>query len=151
MEQGKRSDSSARYEKGVDEYATVMAMKRALHLIEELDCGKVSRMHVDVNTGNSVEPRELTVSIDKVNRCLGIQVPNEDILRIMNNLAFAPKIEGDSLILQVPAFREDIENYQDIAEEVIRMYGYEHVVPSFMPSAKVRLHSVGRTLFRRVS
>ena len=136
---GKRSDSSARYEKGVDEYATVMAMKRALHLIEELDCGKVSRMHVDVNTGNSVEPRELTVSIDKVNRCLGIQVPNEDILRIMNNLAFAPKIEGDSLILQVPAFREDIENYQDIAEEVIRMYGYEHVVPSFMPSAKVTL------------
>ena len=136
---GKRSDSSARYEKGVDEYATVMAMKRALHLIEELDCGKVSRMHVDVNTGNSVEPRKLTVSIDKVNRCLGIQVPNEDILRIMNNLAFAPKIEGDSLILQVPAFREDIENYQDIAEEVIRMYGYEHVVPSFMPSAKVTL------------
>ena len=136
---GKRSDSSARYEKGVDEYATVMAMKRALHLIEELGCGKVSRMHVDVNTGNSVEPRELTVSIDKVNRCLGIQVPNEDILRIMNNLAFAPKIAGDSLILQVPAFREDIENYQDIAEEVIRMYGYEHVVPSFMPSAKVTL------------
>lgn len=136
---GKRSDSSARYEKGVDEYATVMAMKRALHLIEELDCGKVSCMHVDVNTGNSVEPKELTVSIDKVNRCLGITVPNDDILRIMNNLAFAPKIEGDSLILQVPAYREDIENYQDIAEEVIRMYGYEHITPTFMPSAKVTL------------
>lgn len=136
---GKRSDSSARYEKGVDEYATVMAMKRALHLIEELGCGKVARTHVDVNTGNSVDPREMTVSIGKVNSCLGIQVPNEDILRIMNNLAFAPKIEGDSLILQVPAFREDIENYQDIAEEVIRMYGYEHVTPTFMPSAKVTL------------
>ena len=136
---GKRSDSSARYEKGVDEYATVMAMKRALHLIEELNCGKVSRMHVDVNTGNSVEPKELTVSIDKVNRCLGITVPNEDILRIMSNLSFTPKIEGDSLILQVPAYREDIENYQDIAEEVIRMYGYEHITPTFMPSAKVTL------------
>lgn len=136
---GKRSDSSARYEKGVDEYTTVMAMKRALHLIEELNCGKVSRTHVDVNTGNSVEPKELTVSIEKVNNCLGITVPNEDILRIMNNLAFAPKIEGDSLILQVPAFREDIENYQDIAEEAIRMYGYEHITPTFMPSAKVTL------------
>ena len=113
---GKRSDSSARYEKGVDEYTTVMAMKRALHLIEELNCGKVSRTHVDVNTGNSVEPKELTVSIEKVNNCLGITVPNEDIIRIMNNLAFTPKIEGDSLILQVPAFREDIENYQDIPE-----------------------------------
>lgn len=136
---GKRSDSSARYEKGVDEYTTVMSMKRALHLIEELNCGKVSRTHVDVNTGNSVEPKELTVSIEKVNNCLGITVPNEDIIRIMNNLAFTPKIEGDSLILQVPAFREDIENYQDIAEEVIRMYGYEHITPTFMPSAKVTL------------
>lgn len=136
---GKRSDSSARYEKGVDEYTTVMAMKRALHLIEELNCGKVSRTHVDVNTGNSVEPKELTVSIEKVNNCLGITVPDEDIIRIMNNLAFTPKIAGDSLILQVPAFREDIENYQDIAEEVIRMYGYEHITPTFMPSAKVTL------------
>ncbi len=136
---GKRSDSSARYEKGVDEYATVMAMKRALHLIEELHCGKVSRMHVDVNTGNSVEPRELSVSIEKVNKCLGIVVPNEEIVKIMTNLAFAPHIEGDNLIVQVPAFREDIETYQDIAEEVIRMYGYEHVVPAFMPSAQVTI------------
>ena len=136
---GKRSDSSARYEKGVDEYATVMAMKRALHLIEELGCGKVSSLHVDVNTGNSVEPRELTVSIDKVNKVLGIVVPNDDILRIMKNLSFAPKIEGDNLTIQVPAYREDMETYQDVAEEVIRLYGYEHVVPAFMPSAKVTI------------
>jgi len=142
---GKRSDSSARYEKGVDEYATVMAMKRALHLIEELGCGKVSKMHVDVNTGNSVESKELTVSIDKVNKCLGIVVPNEEILKIMTNLAFEPKIEGDNLILQVPAFREDVETYQDIAEEVIRMYGYEHVVPAFMPSAQVTIGGLNLT------
>ncbi len=134
---GKRSDSSARYEKGVDEYATVMAMKRALHLIEELGCGKVARTHVDINTGNSVEPRELTVSIERVNKCLGIVVPNEEIQRIMTNLCFEPKIAGDNLILQVPAYREDMETYQDVAEEVIRMYGYEHVVPAFMPSAQV--------------
>jgi len=136
---GKRSDSSARYEKGVDEYATVMAMKRALHLIEELGCGKVGKTHVDVNTGNSVEPRELTVSIDKVNQCLGIEVPNKEILKIMENLCFQPAIDGDTLILQVPAYREDVEGYQDIAEEVIRMYGYDHVVPAFMPSAQVTI------------
>ncbi len=142
---GKRSDSSARYEKGVDEYATVMAMKRALHLIEELECGKVARTHVDVNTGNSVEPRALTVSIDKVNKCLGIVVPNEEILKIMTNLCFEPKIEGDALTLQVPAYREDMETYQDVAEEVIRMYGYEHVVPAFMPSAQVTIGGLNLT------
>lgn len=134
---GKSSDSSARYAKGVDEYATVMAMKRALHLIEELECGKVSKLHVDVNTGNSVEPRELTVSIAKVNAVLGITVPNEDIIRIMTNLSFEPKVEGDNLTLQIPAYREDMEGYQDVAEEVIRMYGYEHIVPTFMPTAQV--------------
>ena len=134
---GKASDSSARYAKGVDEYATVMAMKRALHLIEELNCGKVSKLHVDANTGNSLETKELTVSIDRVNKVLGITVPDEEILRIMKNLTFDPVIDGDKLTLQIPAYREDMETYQDVAEEVIRMYGYEHVIPSFMPSAKV--------------
>ncbi len=136
---GKSSDSSARYAKGVDEYATVMAMKRALHLIEELGCGKVSKLHVDVNTGNSVEPRELTVSVEKVNKVLGITVPDAEIVRIMTNLCFQPEIDGDKLTLQIPAYREDMEGYQDVAEEVIRMYGYEHIVPSFMPSAQVTM------------
>lgn len=142
---GKRSDSSARYEKGVDEYATVMAMKRALHLIEELGCGKVARTHVDVNTGNSVMPREVKVSITRVNNCLGIVVPNEEILRIMKNLSFEPTIDGDVLTLLVPAYREDIITYQDVAEEVIRMYGYEHVVPAFMPSAQVTTGGLNQT------
>ena len=70
---GKRTDASAKYEKGVDEYSTFNAMKRALHLVEELECGKVSCTHVDVNTGNSIEPKEMKVSIAKVNRVLGIE------------------------------------------------------------------------------
>ena len=92
---GKRSDASARYEKGVDEYSTVNAMKRALHLVEELGCGKISSTHVDVNTGNSILPSEMRVSVAKVNKVLGIEVPNDDILRIMKNLDFAPEINGD--------------------------------------------------------
>ncbi|MCM1192268.1 MAG: phenylalanine--tRNA ligase subunit beta [Butyrivibrio sp.] len=141
---GKRTDASAKYEKGVDEYATIHAMKRALHLIEELGCGRVSCTHVDVNTGNSVEPRELKVSIRRVNDVLGIEVPNEEILHIMKNLQFAPAINGDELVLRVPAYREDMETYQDVAEEVIRMYGYEHVVPAFMPEAEVTMGGLNR-------
>ena len=136
---GKRTDASARYEKSVDEYATVHAMKRALHLVEELGCGKVSCTHVDVNTGNSIEPREMKVSIQKVNDVLGINVPKDEIMRIMKNLQFAPVIEGDELTLHVPAYREDMDSYPDVAEEVIRMYGYDHVVPTFMPDAKVTM------------
>ena len=136
---GQASDSSARYAKGVDEYTTVMAMKRALHLIEELGCGKVSKTHVDINTGNSIEPHEMKVSVNRVNGVLGITVPTEEIIRILTALQFAPVIDGDELTIQIPAYREDMESYPDVAEEVIRMYGYDHVIPTFMPTAKVTM------------
>ena len=136
---GQVSDSSALYSKGVYEYTTVMAMKRALHLIDELGCGKVSKTHVEVNTGNSVEPTEMKVSIDRVNGVLGIKVPNEDIEKILTSLNFEPQINGDELTIKVPAYREDMDSYPDVAEEVIRMYGYEHVIPTFMPTAQVTL------------
>ena len=136
---GQSSDSSSMYAKGVYEYTTVIAMKRALHLIEELGCGKVSSTHEEVNSGNSIEPRELQVSIDKVNKVLGITVPTDDILRILKSLDFNPKADGDLLTLMIPAYREDMESYPDVAEEVIRMYGYDHVKSTFMPTAKVTM------------
>lgn len=61
----------------------MLGMKRALHLIEELGCGKVSSTHIDANTGNSIEPTEMKVSLRKVNGVLGIEVPKEDVIRIM--------------------------------------------------------------------
>ena len=136
---GKSTDASSKYSKGVDEYSTVLAMKRALHLIEELNCGTVSSTHIDVNTGNSVEPKEMKVSIDKVNGVLGITVSNEDILRIMKSLDFDPVLSGDELTIKIPAYREDMESYPDVAEEVIRMYGYDNVIPTFMPDSKVTM------------
>ena len=136
---GKRTDASAKYEKGVDEYSTFNAMKRALHLVEELECGKVSSTHVDVNTGNSIDPKEMKVSIAKVNRVLGIEVPTEDIVRILKNLSFDPKVNGDELTLMIPAYREDMESYPDVAEEVIRMYGYDHIIDTFLPDAQVTM------------
>ena len=136
---GQSSDSSSMYAKGVYEYTTVIAMKRALHLIEELGCGKVSSTHEEVNSGNSIEPRELQVSIEKVNKVLGITVPTEDILRILKSLDFNPKADGDLLTLMIPAYREDMESYPDVAEEVLRMYGYDHVKSTFMPTAKVTM------------
>lgn len=74
------------YAKGVYEYTTVMAMKRALHLVEELGCGKVSSTQLEVSTGNSIEPKEMKVSVKRVNGVLGIEVPEEDMLRILSAL-----------------------------------------------------------------
>ncbi len=144
---GQSSDSSALFSKGVNEYTTVLAMERALHLTEALGCGKIGKTHFDVNTGNSISPRTLTVSLRQMNGVLGITVPDEDVVRILRNLNFDPVLEGDSLTIRIPGYREDMESYQDVAEEVIREYGYGHVVPTFMPTAQVT--TGGRNLRQR--
>ena len=141
---GQSSDSSAVFSKGVNEYTTVMAMKRALNLTEALGAGKISSTHADVNTGNSILPREMKASVKKVNGVLGITVPDEAITDILSRLGFAPVLAGDELTIQVPAYREDMDSYPDIAEEVIRLYGYDHVIPTFLPTAAVT--SGGRTV-----
>ena len=79
----------------------------------------------------------MKASIKKVNGVLGIEVPTADIERILKSLNFQPVINGDELTIQVPAYREDMESYPDIAEEVIRMYGYDHVTPTFLAAAAV--------------
>lgn len=134
---GQSSDSSAAFAKGVYEYTTVIAMKRALHLIEQLGAGKVSKTHVDINTGNSLEKKEMKASIKKVNGVLGIEVPTDEIKRILTNLSFEPVINGDELTIKIPAYREDMEDYPDIAEELIRMYGYDHVEATFLKDCNV--------------
>lgn len=144
---GQHSDSSARFEKGVDEYATEQGMKRALHLIEELGCGVVTPAGYCVAVKPEIAARPLTVSVSEMLALLGIQIPDADILRILTGLHFAPVLDGDSLTVQIPPYREDIENAPDIAEELIRMYGYSHIQPTFL--AKASVTSGGRNLRQR--
>ncbi len=135
---GQHSDSSAAFEKGVCEYMTELGMKRALHLIEELDCGTVTDVHIDVKTPYSHDgAKNMSVSLDKINKLLGIEIPSGEAERILRSLNFGVKRDGDTLNLDVPPYREDIDGYPDIAEELIREYGYEHVNGTFMPSARV--------------
>ncbi len=135
---GQSSDSSARFEKGVDEYATVMGMRRALHLVEELGCGKVSSYHRDVAVHPGLESRVFTVSLQKIDGVLGVHVPEEVTRESLAALGFEPEICGDELTVKVPPYREDIDGYPaDLAEEIIRSWGYEHIVPRFLNTASV--------------
>ncbi len=135
---GQHSDSSAMFEKGVNEYTTELAMNRALNLIQTLGCGTITDMRCDVKTPYSHDgAKTMTVSMKKINALLGITVPEEDMVDILKRLNFGVEVEGDKMTLNVPAYREDIDGYPDIAEEIIRMYGYEHIHGTFMPTAKV--------------
>ena len=135
---GQHSDSSAMFEKGVSEYTTERAMGRALHLIEELGCGTVTDVHVDVKTEYSHDgAKKMTVSLEKINALLGIEIPAEEAVKILQRLNFGVERKGDCLSLDVPPYREDIDGYPDVAEELIREYGYDHVHGTFMPSALI--------------
>lgn len=134
---GLQSDAAARYEKGIDEYSVECGMARALNLVQTLGVAKVSSTHYDISAGASTEKRIIKVETAKVNYVLGIEVPEEEMVRILKNLAFDVELQDGVMTLGVPRYREDIEGYQDIAEEVIREYGYDKVVPTFLGEALV--------------
>lgn len=133
---GQRSDSSARFEKGVDLFTPELAMDRALHLVQTLGCGKPSAYRTDV-TAEPLVPKKLTTSYKKINDLLGIEVPREEVNAILRRLEFAVEEQGEELTATVPLYREDVEGWPDLAEEVIRMYGYEHITPTFLRNAAV--------------
>lgn len=135
---GQHTDSSALFEKGVNEYTTERAMARALHLIEELDCGTITDVHIDVTTPYSrTDEKKLDVSVSKINALLGIEVPSAQMVKILKSLNFKTRLDGDTLSLTVPGYREDIDGYPDIAEEIIRFYGYDNIEGTFLPSALI--------------
>ena len=133
---GQSSDSSSRFEKGVDAFTNSYGMDRALHLIEELGCGTVTDLCADA-CATDLTPRKMTASVAKINALLGIVVPNEEIQSILTRLNFQPEINGDELTVTVPGYRDDVDGYPDLAEEIIRMYGYEHIIPTFLEKASV--------------
>lgn len=134
---GLHSDAAARFEKGIDEYTVECGMARALNLCQTLGVAKVSSSHFDVSAGASREKRVIQVETAKVNYVLGIEVPEEEMVRILKALQFGVELKDGVLTLEVPRYREDVEGYQDIAEEIIREYGYDKVTPTFLDTAKV--------------
>ncbi len=134
---GIQSDASARYEKGIDEYSVETGMARALNLVQTLGAAKVSSSHFDVSAGASRECRVISVKPEQVNYVLGIEVPADEMIRILRSLSFGAELCDSTMMIKIPRYREDIETYQDIAEEVIREYGYDKVVPTFLSEALV--------------
>ncbi len=124
---GLRTDSSARYEKGVNINSPAIALKRALHLVNQLHCGDIVDGIIDkVNSQQKLEHSpKIEISYSKVCKILGLEIPKDRMLQILNALGIKSEISGDKLTCVSPYIREDIKNENDIAEEVIRIYGYD--------------------------
>lgn len=123
---GQRSDSSARFEKGVNSYTTYKALERALYLIESTNTGVVCAKTIDV-LSEDLSAKYLNTSYKAINKILGIEVPCEVQNSILEKLGFEIQANGDEFSAKIPAYRDDFDTFADLAEEIIRMYGYDHI------------------------
>ena len=133
---GQRSDSSARYEKGVDYLSQEIGLKRALHLIDTLKCGKIACDEYDI-IAEPIKEKTIKTKVSKINGVLGIEVKAEIIKSILERLNFRITLNGDDLTAVVPLYREDVDGYPDLAEEVIREYGYDNLTPTLLKTSEI--------------
>ena len=121
---GLRTESSSRYEKGLDYNNTVPAVERACQLVETLGCGENVGGMIDV-MGNVTDMQPLAFRPDKINAFLGTDIPTEDMVKYFDALEI--KVDLDKMTVTPPSFRPDLEGEADIAEEVARFYGYDKI------------------------
>ncbi len=133
---GQRTDASSRYEKGVDYYSVETGMKRALNLISTLNCGTIACDEYDLVV-DEIKEKVINTTFSKVNGVLGIDVPKTTIIEILERLNFKVSDNGDDLSVTVPLYREDMESYPDIAEEIIREYGYDHIESTLLKTSAI--------------
>ncbi len=130
-----RTEASARFERGIDPNLAWTAIERSVALIQEmLPDAKVTRL-TDVYAEKR-EPFELTMPRSEIQRLLGVDFPDETVLSILGRLEFDPRIEQrdgqETVVVQVPTWRSDVNLKADIVEEVARIAGYENL-PETLP------------------
>ena len=125
---GIRTESSGRFERGLDIMGASYALDRALQLICELDAGDIIDGTIDLHDALP-EPRTLTVPAQRINDLLGVDIPFETMVDILNRLHIETTLSADNVLTaKIPSFRDDIEGRADLAEEVMRIYGYDHII-----------------------
>lgn len=126
-----RSESSSRFEKGIATEFVDEAVDRACYLLQTYANGKVLKDRVSSGElGAFITPIDITA--DKINRTIGFDLSQNDIVTIFNQLGFDTEINDDVITVLVPSRRKDITIKEDLIEEVARIYGYDDI-PSTLP------------------
>ncbi len=121
---GLRTESSSRFEKGLDYNNTVPAINRACELVEQLSCGENVGGMIDI-MGNVHDMKTLAFRPEKINAFLGTDVPTETMVKYFKALGI--KVDMENMTLTPPSYRPDLVGEADIAEEVARFYGYDKI------------------------
>ncbi len=117
---GLRTESSARYEKGLSSENAIRAVNRAVELVELIGAGQEVEGKIDVYPTKQ-KINKIKLDVEKINNLLGTNIEKEEMIKILEKLDI--KVENDMAI--APYFRMDLEFVADIAEEIVRFYGYD--------------------------
>ncbi len=121
-----RTEASARFEKGVDPNICVMAANRACQLIEKLGAGRIVKGVIDIYPVKA-EKKVVEARPDKINTLLGTNLTKEKMIEILQCLEMKIKEKENKILVEVPTFRQDIEEEVDLVEEVARIYGFDKI------------------------
>ena len=129
-----RSESSNRFEKGLDPNRTYMAIERSCALLQKYaDAEIVSGLII--HDESAKEDKKINITFEKINQVLGIEVPHEEVIDIFRRLGFTSEVSGSTITVSVPSRRLDISIKEDLIEEVGRIYGMDRIVakPILLP------------------
>lgn len=148
---GLRTDASGKFEKGLDPNNALEAMNRACQLVEELGCGEVVGGAIDIYPEKK-EGRRLPFEPEKYNHMLGTDISDREMLTYFERLDLGYDKATNEVI--IPSWRQDLESYADLAEEVARFFGYDKI-PTSLPcgeattgclSYKLKIEKIARTV-----
>ncbi len=139
---GLRTDSSSKFEKGLDPDNALAAINRACQLVEELGCGTVVRGTVDVYD-KGLEEHHIPFDADWINAFLGTEIPKETMLSYLARLEL--KYDEGKHEVVCPTWRQDLLAPADIAEEVARFYGYDKI-PVTLPRGEATMGGISKKM-----
>lgn len=124
---GLNTDSSFRFERGIDPDMTPYALRRVALLVRELAGGEISSPVTDIYPVR-IEPFRFEVSYERVRRLIGKAIPDQTIRQIILALDVAIEKEQDgTLVVAVPPYRVDVQREADLIEDILRIYGYNNI------------------------
>ncbi len=126
---GLQTDASFRYERGIDPNITLDALCLAARLMCTLAGGHIASGITDICSDPAIKaPFPVTFRYDHVARLLGKDIPHQDIRKILEALEIKiVEQTPEALRLEVPAYRVDVQREADVAEDLLRVYGYNHI------------------------
>ncbi|MBI4827027.1 MAG: phenylalanine--tRNA ligase subunit beta [Nitrospirae bacterium] len=139
---GLLTESSYRFERGIDKEAVTLALDRAAQLISELAGGKVTKT-TDIYP-TQFKPENISLTFEKINSLIGIDIEEAFVEKTLKSLGFDPKISGNMITVTPPSFRADVSMDVDIIEEIARLYGYDNI-PSTLPVIQMSVAPEHRT------